>query len=82
MVRSYNMATAWLEDMSDHMCDSEGVDHAHWRLLVSWQNEGSSRSHSIFTVVVETSQKIEGQEHFKAGKVGHSARFEPLMAQT
>lgn len=33
------------------------------------KNEGSSRSHSIFTVVVETSQKIAGEEHFKAGKV-------------
>ncbi|TMW64781.1 hypothetical protein Poli38472_011661 [Pythium oligandrum] len=32
-------------------------------------NEGSSRSHSIFTVVVEVSEKISGQEHFKAGKL-------------
>ncbi|KAF1785007.1 Kinesin-like protein [Phytophthora cactorum] len=32
-------------------------------------NEGSSRSHSIFTVVVETSETIGGQDHFKAGKV-------------
>nr|CCA17586.1 kinesinlike protein putative [Albugo laibachii Nc14] len=32
-------------------------------------NEGSSRSHSIFTVVVETSEKVDGQEHFKAGKL-------------
>uniref|UniRef100_H3G7G7 Kinesin-like protein n=1 Tax=Phytophthora ramorum TaxID=164328 RepID=H3G7G7_PHYRM len=32
-------------------------------------NEGSSRSHSIFTVVVETSETIGGQDHFKAGKL-------------
>ncbi|KAJ8548596.1 hypothetical protein ON010_g11078 [Phytophthora cinnamomi] len=32
-------------------------------------NEGSSRSHSIFTVVVETNETIGGQDHFKAGKV-------------
>ncbi|KAE9017236.1 Kinesin-like protein [Phytophthora rubi] len=32
-------------------------------------NEGSSRSHSIFTVVVETNETIGGQDHFKAGKL-------------
>ncbi|DBA04396.1 TPA: hypothetical protein N0F65_009992 [Lagenidium giganteum] len=32
-------------------------------------NEGSSRSHSIFTVVVESSQRIENEDHFRAGKL-------------
>ncbi|KAJ0393587.1 hypothetical protein P43SY_001146 [Pythium insidiosum] len=32
-------------------------------------NEGSSRSHSIFTVVVEVSEKIDGEDRFKAGKL-------------
>ncbi|GLE09417.1 hypothetical protein PINS_up021047 [Pythium insidiosum] len=36
-------------------------------------NEGSSRSHSIFTVVVEVSEKIDGEDRFKAGKVSFHA---------
>ncbi|ETW02307.1 hypothetical protein H310_05854 [Aphanomyces invadans] len=32
-------------------------------------NEGSSRSHSIFTIVVEVSEKINGEERFRAGKL-------------
>ncbi|KAH9096953.1 hypothetical protein Ae201684P_011687 [Aphanomyces euteiches] len=32
-------------------------------------NEGSSRSHSIFTIVVEISEKVNGEEHFRAGKL-------------
>ncbi|KAF0695866.1 Aste57867_13386 [Aphanomyces stellatus] len=32
-------------------------------------NEGSSRSHSIFTIVVEISEKINGEERFRAGKL-------------
>ncbi|KAL7690530.1 putative kinesin-like protein [Plasmopara halstedii] len=32
-------------------------------------NEGSSRSHSIFTIVVETNETSAGQDHFKAGKL-------------
>ncbi|KAF0702900.1 hypothetical protein AaE_015644 [Aphanomyces astaci] len=32
-------------------------------------NEGSSRSHSIFTIVVEVSEKVNGEDRFRAGKV-------------
>ncbi|RHY47593.1 hypothetical protein DYB34_010443 [Aphanomyces astaci] len=33
-------------------------------------NEGSSRSHSIFTIVVEVSEKVNGEDRFRAGKEG------------
>ena len=32
-------------------------------------NAESSRSHSIFTLYIETSEKKQGQELFKAGKL-------------
>ena len=32
-------------------------------------NAASSRSHSIFTLYIETSETKEGQELFKAGKL-------------
>ena len=32
-------------------------------------NEGSSRSHSIFTVYIETAEQIEGEQRIKAGKL-------------
>ncbi|KAF1335932.1 Kinesin-like protein, partial [Globisporangium splendens] len=49
----------------DHIFESISADPSREHMV----NEGSSRSHSIFTVVVETSQKIDGEEHFKAGKL-------------
>jgi len=32
-------------------------------------NATSSRSHSLFTLYIETSEEIEGKEVFKAGKL-------------
>ncbi|OQS01522.1 kinesin-like protein [Achlya hypogyna] len=38
-------------------------------IAATLMNEGSSRSHSIFTIVVEMSEKVNGEEHFRAGKL-------------
>ncbi|KDO17832.1 hypothetical protein SPRG_16527, partial [Saprolegnia parasitica CBS 223.65] len=38
-------------------------------IAATLMNEGSSRSHSIFTIVVEISEKVNGEEHFRAGKL-------------
>ncbi|EQC31811.1 hypothetical protein SDRG_10600 [Saprolegnia diclina VS20] len=38
-------------------------------IAATLMNEGSSRSHSIFTIVVEISEKVNGEDHFRAGKL-------------
>ncbi|RHY28026.1 hypothetical protein DYB32_006324 [Aphanomyces invadans] len=45
------------------------TDESNRTVGATLMNEGSSRSHSIFTIVVEVSEKINGEERFRAGKV-------------
>ncbi|OQS05106.1 kinesin [Thraustotheca clavata] len=38
-------------------------------IAATLMNEGSSRSHSIFTIIIEISEKVNGEDHFRAGKL-------------